>query len=268
MPTVRDLLDEALIRHWSFQERKYPPGAALLFLNARQRRLLLAYARSIEGLVTTSSTVASVITGLLVGSSGGVPVYSTTSVEGWPVLSSGGVPYVDFAGPSMTVDPYGIAGGTPGFPLPTEFIKLVSIGATYQGGSGGPVTIVHDRDQLDSPQGRDPAVFVNGNRLVPVRQTALGGTDAWSTVTAVTLSYIAAQTFVALTDVVKFPAVLSEALVAALAEQLAVSAKPSDVTPAEKRLFIDARKEADAELMAAGDHILGDLVDDTVIYIP
>jgi hypothetical protein len=273
MTTVRDLLDEALTRHWSFLEQRTPPGAAMLFLNRRQRKLLLEHAASVEGLVTSSRQVAAVVAGALVGvDATGVPQYITTTGDGYAVsLDPSGVPYIDTALDPIALDPFGLTGSTPGFPLPASFVKAVAATLLFQNGDRGPLTIVREGDRLDSPQGRDAAAFVNGNRLVPIRHTINGAavtSDLWSDVAAVALSYIAAQTFAALTDVVTLPDTLVEALVAGLAEQMALAAKPQHVSLGEKAMFTATRVESEKALRLAGDRILGDLVDDTILFRP
>jgi hypothetical protein len=275
MTTVRDLIDEALTRHWSFLEQRTPPGAAMLFLNRRQRKLLLEHAASVEGLVTSSRQVAAVVpsSGGLVGvDAGGVPSYSTTVADGYAVsLDGSGVPYVDTSLAPIALDPFGASGGTPGFPLPVQFVKAVAATLLFRNGDRAPLTIVREGERLDSPQGRDAAAFVNGNRLVPVRHTINGTSvtsDLWSDVAAVSLSYLAAQTFAALTDVVTLPDTLVEALVAGLAEQMALAATPQHVTMGEKAMFTAAARASEKELRLAGDRILGDLVEDSITYRP
>lgn len=268
MPTVRDLIDEALIRHWSFTERKMPPGAMLLFLNRRQRKLLLELSPSIEGLVGVAAEVAAVVSGALVGVDADGNLYQTTTLEdGYAVhVDVDGNLYVDPTEAPVAVDPFGASGGTPGFPLPESFVKAIHAAVTLSDGSVLPLAIVSERERSDAPHGRDPAAFVNGNRLVPIRHAMRAGQDDWSDVESLSLSYIAAQTFTALADEVTLPDVLCEALVAGLAEQLALSAKPTQVSPVEKRMFVEQRAEAEAALRKAADRILGDLADDQVIF--
>jgi hypothetical protein len=129
MLTVQQLVENARARHPAFTKLAWPDGALLLFLNTYQRTKLLELADSIEPLVGQAKQIASVIAGALVGSDAGVPYYITTSGDGWPVQNSGGVPYVDFTQPPIALDPFGATGGTPGFPLPTEFIRLINITA-------------------------------------------------------------------------------------------------------------------------------------------
>ncbi len=47
-------------------------------MDTRQRTLLLQYGGAVDGLVSTSVDLATVISGILVGSSSGVPVFGTT----------------------------------------------------------------------------------------------------------------------------------------------------------------------------------------------
>src|SRR4051812_40305686 len=125
--TVQQLVENARVRHPAMMRVAFPDGALLLFLNTYQRRKLLDLSQEIEPLLSESRQIASVIAGALVGSDAGVPYYITTSGDGWPVQSEGGVPYVDFASSPIALDPFGASGSQPGFPLPTEFIKLIHV---------------------------------------------------------------------------------------------------------------------------------------------
>lgn len=265
MARVRDLIDEAQSRHWAFPGQKTPPGAMLLYLNRKARELLLRAAQSIEPLVGEARTVASVIAGALVGDDGaGNPVFSTTETDGFPVFKDAlGNPYFDFSGTPATTDPFGQSGGTPGWPLPANFVKVIAASVIYDQGRHAQLDIVMERQRHGEPGVRDLTAFVNGNRLVPCRIDTLGSGDGWDTVTAVSLSYVRFDKLTSLDGVLTVPEVLIGALVACLAEQLAVASK--QVPPIEKRGFVDARKEAEDMLLAVADEILGDVRTDHVI---
>lgn len=240
---VRDLIDSARTRHWSFSNLQLGDGAALLFLNQRQRTRLAQGGAKIEGLVGTSMEYSLVSTsGLLVAYLSGVPTYTTTYQDGWPLhLTGGGVPYVDPSEALIARDPFGQNGGTPGFPLPTDFVRLITVTLTF--GPGTPATyipcqIIGERERFTSAPGRDPICFVSGNRLVPLLPSV--GTNAnvgnrWFSVTAIQISYVAVQTFTALTDAVNLPSVLCECLTADLAELFATQSK--DCPAADKTRF-------------------------------
>jgi hypothetical protein len=65
--TAQDLIDQARIRHWAFADVALGDGAALLFLNQRQRHLLLRFRDQLRGLVNTTVAQAGVVNGVLVG---------------------------------------------------------------------------------------------------------------------------------------------------------------------------------------------------------
>jgi hypothetical protein len=266
--TAASILDQARIRHPKFNEADMPDGALLLFLNQRQRTHLLDYGEHLGPLVTTSVEIATTINGILVGSSGGVPVYLTTYADGWPVFSSGGVPYFDFTGAKIAGDPFGQNGGTPGFPLPDNFVKLVNIAVTYESGVTGPVSVVDERSRHHHAQGREPAVFINGNRLIPIlptADTADGGLAEWDDVETIALSYIALPTLSTLTATVTLPDVLAECLVADVAALLATRA--TGLSAGDRQNFRQDAALA-AQALAKGGDIVGDVPGGSVLYIP
>lgn len=270
--TVRSIIDQARLRHWAFTEVELPDGAALLFLQQRQRTLVLRYADQIEGVVGESVELATVIGGALVGyeidpdTEQKVPVYLTTLEDGYAVQSEGGVPVVDFTSNPIAQDPFGENGGTPGFPLPDGFLKLIDATVVHQNGRTGPLTIVGERTRLTATR-RDPLAFINGNRLVPARDPSVAPSqarDIWSTITAVGLSYIALPVADALSDDVVIPDVLAEPLVAGLAELMATSSR--SVPASEKRDFAAAARTAEAMLDTLSDQLLESVTTRGVVY--
>lgn len=265
LTTAQQLIDQARVRHAAFFDVKMPDGALILFLNQRQRSLILQFGQEIEGLLTTSVQIAAVFNGLLVGSSGGVPVYGTTYTEGWPVkVDSFGVPYVNFSEISISSDPFGVNGGTPGFPLPAGFIKATALRAIRSDTSSVAVDVVSESDFNSRHDSRKPAAFVSGNRIVPMRDATTKSYDAWNGVTDVQLSYVGLKSITTLTQVVDLPDVLVESLVAGLAEMLAISSK--DIPVSETQHFINERERAESILEDIGTAILGDLAQRHVQY--
>lgn len=270
MATVRDLIDEVLLKHWSFQKRRFPPGGLLVLLQRRCDELLVQYARSVEPIVGESRQMAGKVSGILVGlTAGGAPVYTTTSADGYAVqLTAGGTPYFDFTQAKIATDPLGVSSANPGFPLPDEYLKYIALSVVYSDGRNGPVVIIPETQRHEGPQGRDPVAYINGNRIVPVRAPVLSGSsDEWTQVTSLRISYVKRIAFTALSSVVRMPAVLSGCLVAGLAHELARSAPVNEVSLNEKAVFLGERSAAETMLERLGDDVLGDLRSDSVIYL-
>jgi hypothetical protein len=222
--TAQLLLDLARGRHPLFAEAAAPEGALLQIVNTRHRTLLLQYGGAIDGLVNTTVSLATVIGGVLVGQSAGVPIYLTTYADGWPVHTTvDNVPYVDFSETPMAGDPFGQNGGTPGFPLPADFLKIILVACTLTDQTVRPVEVIREPVRLEAQRINGFTAFISGNRLVPVRPLASGNTnDLWASgVASIQLSYVALPELVRLTDPVILPAALHEALVAGLAESMA-----------------------------------------------
>lgn len=267
--TALSLIEQARVRHPLFSDADMGDGALLLFLNQRQRTLLLSYGDALGPLVSTTVSIATTINGILVGSDNGTPVYLTTYEDGWPVFKDAdGVPYFDFTGPKIAGDPFGQHGGTPGFPLPDNFVKLLNVSVTYSSDVTGPVLVVDERSRHHQPQGREPQVFISGNRLVPVLPTdpsSTGGLADWSDVVSVELSYLASPALTSLTDTLTVPDVMVECLVADVALLLARRVK--GLSAAERQEFrVEAAQCAAA--LGQGSDIVGDLPGDSVVYIP
>lgn len=254
--TVQQLIDSARTRHPAMMRVAFPDGALLLFLNTYQRRKLLELAGEIEPLISEARQLAAVIAGALVGVDAGVPYYITTSGDGFPVSLSAGVPYVDFTQPAIALDPFGASGSTPGFPLPTEFLKLINIIAATVSAADIAVEIVPE-SRRGAPR-HTLAAFISGNRVVPIRQGVSPFSDSWSEVTSVTMSYLAMQTLAALTDVLKLPVQLVDCMEAALAERLAMAVPSIEMTDAMKRQFTSDRVAAEKSAAEAAEDILGE----------
>lgn len=255
--TAKQLIEQARIRHVAFLKLQLPDGALVLALNELQRSALLTFSDAIEPLLSQARQVAAVVTGALVGvDDGGVPYYLTGSGDGYPVQSDGGVPYIDFTGVPIALDPFGVSGSTPGFPLPDEFIKMINVTAATLFNAALQVDVVSESRRAATPL-RTLAVFISGNRLVPIREGVSPYSDSWSSVTSVALSYIAMQTITALTDVVTLPAQINAALVAALAERFAFGVE--GMSTADRRYFTEEKLRAETQMLEAADMILGEV---------
>lgn len=274
--SAQDLIDLARIRHHAFADVALGDGAAVLFLNHRQRHLLLRYRDQLRGMVNSTFKQAGVINGVLVGLDANGNLYTlATLTDGFAVhVDGGGNLYVDPTEAPVAFDPLGVRGGTgAGWPLPTDLIAIFNAFASLQGPNAGdppinvPVEIVDERDQHIEPQGHYLTAYLSGARLVPIRYPMAVITttqDPWNSVTGVTLSYLPLQTIAKLTDPVKVPAPLVEPLIANLAELFAKSCKAC--TPAERKMFADDARKAEGEIDITGYDVMGDAQTTHVIY--
>lgn len=266
--TVQGLIDEARTRHALFYNSGVPDGALLLALNTKQRTLLTQYADAIAPVVGQSVQMAAVVAGSLVGVSPlGAPQYITTIGTGYPVtFSSNGVPIFSQLGASVNLDPYGLNGGTPGFPIPDDCVRLVWVSAVFADNSQADVSIVPEKSRYQMTTA-DIACFINGNRLVPIRFTNTAqptvAPDWWTQVTSVVCSYLAMQTLSSLTQNLTIPTHLHEPLIAHLAYTLALGT--DKVKP---DFYLAASKDADSALLSAGRDLLGSVTQTNVIYHP
>lgn len=268
--TVAEIIDAARVRHWSFADVVLGDGAALLFLNARQRVHLANHGAQIEGIVGTSMTYTTALntSGALIVLLNNVPTYGTTYADGYAAhVTGGGAIYIDTAEPTIAGDPFGLHGGTPGFPLPTDFVRLINVALTYTNGVLIPCDIIPERARHTTLPGRNPTAFVSGNRLVPLMPNTIATNntgDRWFNVTAIEISYVAVQTLSALTDVVALPAVLCEALTADLAAMFAGQSKACPT--AEKAWFAQEARQCAALVAGASLDMLDSPQQTRVLY--
>ncbi len=198
-----------------------------------------------------------------------VPQFATTYQDGWPIqLDVNGVPFIDIASPPIAGDPFGLHGGTPGFPLPGEMVRLIKVMLVY----GSAATwidcdLVNERQRTSWSPGRNPAAFVSGNRLVPLLTSATPANNAggrWSDVRQLQLSYVAAQSLNALTDLIQLPAVLCDALAADLAHLLAMLSDTLDA--ATKAGFAKQAEQAGVAVASAGSRMLKSASSRSIVY--
>src|SRR6185437_11283435 len=234
--TVQQIIDRARIRHWSFRDLVLGDGAVLAYLSQRLRTHLAVHGAKIEGLVNTTLTYNVVNSGgLLIAEDPvtGIPQYTTTYQDGWPLhLDGNNVPYYDDAEPMIAADQYGLNGGTPGFPLPAEMVRLIDVSLVYSQPPGLiiPCDVTREHGRIEAQPGANPIAFVSGNRLVPL--LSFSGTngnpnasDRWMTVSSIIMSYVALPTLQVLTDYLNIPGVLVEALDADAALMMARQSK-------------------------------------------
>lgn len=268
--TVQQIIDAARSRHFAFADVRAGDGAVLLYLNQRLRTHLARHGAKIEGLVgTTLQYTIQTINGLLVAvDSLGNPQYTTTYQDGWAVhLDAFGNPYIDTSEPMIAADPFGIHGGTPGFPLPADMIRLTAVVLVYNVPAGLliPCTVIPEAGRLLAQPGRNPTVFVSGNRLVPLLPTnAAPSGDRWNNVSAIQLAYVALPTLSTLTQFVNIPSVLVEALIADAASYLAYQSKT--LSAAERAGFATTAQACAEDIGEAALEILQEPEEETVQY--
>lgn len=271
MFTAQQIVDAARTRHWSFADLQVGDGAALRFLNTRQRVQLAQHGAKIEGIVGTSMTYAiQTVAGLLVAYLNGVPTFSTTYQDGWPVhVTGGGVPYIDTSEAPVAQDPFGAHGGTPGFPLPTDYVRMIAVALVYNSSPGLqlPCDVITEEQRFSWLPGRNPAAFVSGNRLVPLMPNSGANNntgDRWFNVTSLQMSYVAVQALTSLADVLRLPEVLCEALIADLAVFFGLQSPKADT--ADKAAFAEEAKERRITIDAAALDMLNTPVQESVLY--
>jgi hypothetical protein len=284
--TARTIIDSARLRHWSFADIELGDGAALLFLNQRQRELLANAGAAIEGLIGTAMEYAVTpgvpVVGQLFGFERGVPFVADPGQDGWPMhVDQDATPFVDPSEAPIAADPLarlGNAGGAQGFGLPQDMVRLINVIILYSGFGAAsrmflPCDITDERQRLAMLPGRNPVAFVAGNRLVPM--LPLGGTfpsqgtvnnsaDRWSNVSGIQISYVAVDKLVGLDDAITLPVVLCGALIAETAKLFAMQSRK--ISPADKKMFLD---DAGAALSGAASNALDLLVSpehDEVVY--
>lgn len=271
--TVQQIIDRARVRHWAFADLVLGDGAVLTFISQRLRTHLAMHGAAIEGLVNTTMTYQLVsVAGLLIAEVAGVPQVATTYQDGWPIhVDAFGVPYYDPTEPMVATDPYGLHGGTPGFPLPGEMVRLIDVSLVYNLPTGLtlPCDIIPEHGRIQAQPGRNPQAFVSGNRLVPMMpfSSSVGGANSanrWFNVQSLIMSYVALPTLTRLEDYLNIPAVLVEALDADAALMMARQSKampPTAVLGFER----DAAAAA-AIITTAGLEMLHEPEEDTVQY--
>lgn len=264
--TVQQLIDDARLRHWSFADVQLPDGAALRRVMEHQRALLLALTDDVGPLIGTTQQIAATVSGGLVGvDSVGTPYYLTTTGTGYAVLlDASSIPYIDLTGAAISFDPFGVDGAERGFPLPSSLLRLLQLTVVMKSGDKLPVELVEERVQLEAVGSRTFRAFISGNRVVPIRQGSAPFSDAWDSVSAVRLAYVACPTLTALSNTLTLPDPCLSALTAGLAELFAGASK--HCPESDKRRFEQQRRDADALVSQSAGLMLTDVVSTHVVY--
>lgn len=269
--TVRSLVEQARIRHWSFTDLELGDGPAVLWINQRERTLLMRYRDQLEGLIGQTQQVAAVVDGGLVGvTEDGTPYYITTTGTGYAVhATSSGTPYIDTDDVPVIIDPFGEDGDVPGWALPVDAISILALTAVKQDGSTRPVIVLPEKNRFARQGSGALTAFVSANRIVPIlpdlTTSSSNARGVWTDVTGVQLSYVGSTSVAALSDPLTIPAPLHEALIAGLAELFSTQSRA--VSVAEKRAFTDAARIAAEEIGMHSFNILGTLPTRSVTYI-
>lgn len=253
---VRQVIDNAKMRHWALNSVQMPDGASLQYVNERQRAILLALIDQWEPMLSETEQILTALqdAALVAVDDDGVPYFATTRENGYAMQFEDGVPYIDTSRPFI-VDPWGEVGDVPGLPLPTDVLRLMLATAVLDDLRTVPIDVFDEQNAAQLGSTRNLRAFINGNRLVPKRDT---DTDWWSHVTAVRISFVGLPTLTALTDEITIPAPCVPAITAGLAEFLATAAR--DCPLAEKRLLADQAREALDLLVESADQLLTSIV--------
>lgn len=190
---VGDLINRARAHDPRFTVERHSNRVALSFLSTRHRDLLKLVAPELKDRISQAREIAAVITGSLVGVDENGAAYSvSTQGDGYAaaVDATTGAIYLDLSQP-ISIDPF-----TEGFPLPPDSLHLVGVYATISESEIRQEVIL--RPQKDFPRlsgsGSELYAFVNGWRLIPLRNPPPSGTTAdasrWSVVTAVTVVWV------------------------------------------------------------------------------
>jgi len=266
--TTRDIVDNARMRHHLFADVEMPDGAAILWVNQRERYLLLTYRDGLKGVAT--KTVRTIATLPAPGYRIGVTPRGTPYLldadeqpgDGYAVYLSDWTkaPYIDQAGVPIADKPL-----DDGWPLPVEVISTMAMKAQFSGGDELPIAIKLENERTVGLPGRQLTAFASGNRVAPMQRPGYPmASTGWGSVLATELSYIPLTRITNICCLVSFPAVLAEALVAGLAERFAKQAK--GCTPAEQAQFANEARMAEKLLDDASSDILGELPSRSVVF--
>jgi hypothetical protein len=265
--TIGRIIDIARARHPLFASMA-ADGVIVSAIDAKQRTIVLQLGGAIDGLLSTTVQIAVGASGAVVGVDAlGIPFYSSTGADGWPVaVDPLGIPYIDTSTAVVTTDPFGKNGGTPGFPLPADFLKLIKCTVVYSDNRIGAVDVVNESARLDNPRPGRPTAFVSGNRLVPVRPLATGNSgDPWSqNIASIQLSYVELPVSESMDDPVILPATLTECLVATAANTFATYVP--GMSAMDRQRFASDVVAAEAAVGAYSSDMLGSAVTTSVQY--
>lgn len=260
-----DIVDDARILHHSFTDIQLGDGAALRWLNNRQRTLLGQYSSTLQGVasVTVRTLAQMPDVGSRVGlTPSGTPYAITEDGEdGYAVyLAPGDVPYIDAATVPIADDPV-----ADGWPLPVEVIRVTAVKAEWTDGSKRPITVSTENERSVGKPGRQLVAFASGNRIAPLYPPGqVWATTDWPQVVAIDVSFIPLSRLTALCCAVAMPTVLGEALIAGMAEMFARQSK--DCTPQERAEFSAAAKLAESRLSSLTADILGEAATRHVVF--
>jgi hypothetical protein len=255
--TVRDIVDDARSAHWSFAQAVLADGAAVRFINRRQRALLLMFREELKGLVTVTVRTNSVMPtpGYRVGTTPrGTPYLLDTAGDGYAVYltDTDEVPYIDTAGVPIASDPV-----AHGWPLPVEVVSLMAAKAQWTDGRTTPIAVVTENERSVQRPGTQLMAFATGSRIAPAAPFGAPGLQSWQSMQAMELSYIPVARVTALCCMVTFPTILSDALIADLVELFANQSRACE--PVTRAKFSADARLAEATLKRGSADILGEV---------
>lgn len=186
---VGGLIRRARDRHVNFSVANHTNRVALAFLSTRQQELLKQLAADLKDRLSEARQIADTIATSLVGVDGaGTPYAIMTSGDAVGfIVGADGVPYLDDT--VIALDPY-----ADGFPLPADSLHLIDVYATMTTGAVRPVHIIPQGDWPDRSGVSDLFAFVNGWRLMalrnPVPSTSVQDVTPWTAVESVTMVWV------------------------------------------------------------------------------
>jgi hypothetical protein len=264
--SVREIIDDARTQHWSFAEVQLGDGAAVRWINNRQRRLLLQFRDGLKGVVTlTVRTTATpnVAPGNRIGiTPKGTPYLLDKPGDGYAVYLTDArkAPYFDASGVPITDTPL-----DDGWPLPIEVLSVTAAKGIASDATMQPIDVRTENERSTGRPGRRLTAFASGNRIAPLRRSdSAFVSEFWNSVSFMELSYIAIARVTDLCCLVELPAVLAEALIAGLCEYLANQSK--SCTPQERAQFAGTARRAELQLRDASSDILGEAATRSVTF--
>jgi hypothetical protein len=264
---VSDLIDAARIRHWSFTDVALGDGAVLLYLNQRQRAYMAQYGASLEGILGKSSqNPVNSATAVRVALSNGVPLFTAGVLDGYlQQYTIDGFPFYDTGTVLIAGDPFQQAGGTAGFPMPADLLRLISVGLIHQG-INIPCELIAENERFERVPGRHPSAYLSNNRLIPITRAApMPTSDRWFGVTSIVISYVPVPPVLTATaSVVVLPDVLGEALTSDVAALFAGQSR--DCTPIERAAFRNEATRCAAAIAEAASDMLGAVQQSSIIF--
>lgn len=259
---VRQIIDNAKMRHWSLNSVQMPDGASLNHLNELQRTILLVLIDQWEAILSESVEILTALENavLMAADEDGAPYFTTTREPGYAIKLADGVPYIDLSEP-FVIDPFGEQGDVPGLPLPVDVLRLMLVRAKMDDDRVLKVDVFDELTAASLGSTRNLRSFINGNRLVPIRD---GTNDNWTRVQSLQVSFVSNPTLSTLESEVLVPTPCVSALTAGLAVFLATAAR--DCPASDKKLLAGQYADAMQLLEDSAAELLNSMVSNQRIF--